>query len=49
MTTPKSSFFAASMLASDAEIAAYVAKNKGAIGYVNVDASTPGAKAIRIR
>jgi ABC-type phosphate transport system substrate-binding protein len=33
-------------LASDAEVAAYVAKTKGAIGYVGSDAKTPGAKTI---
>jgi hypothetical protein len=41
--------FMPKMLASDAEVAAYVAKTKGAIGYVNATASTPGAKAIAVR
>jgi len=41
--------FMPKMLASDAEVAAYVAKTKGAIGYVRADASAPGAKAIAVR
>src|ERR1700730_339351 len=41
--------FMPKMLASDAEVAAYVAKTKGAIGYVNAGASFPGAKAILVR
>jgi hypothetical protein len=41
--------FMPKILASDAEVAAYVAKTKGAIGYVEVGASAPGAKAITVR
>jgi len=41
--------FMPKMLGSDAEVAAYVAKTKGAIGYVSADASALGAKAIAIR
>jgi len=41
--------FMPKMLGSDAEVAAYVAKTKGAIGYVSADASTPGSKAITVR
>jgi ABC-type phosphate transport system substrate-binding protein len=41
--------FMPKMLGSDAEVAAYVAKTKGAIGYVNADASAPGAKTITVR
>ena len=41
--------FMPKMLDSDAEVAAYVAKTKGAIGYVRADASTPGSKAIAVR
>ncbi len=41
--------FMPKMLASDAEVAAYVAKTKGAIGYVSADTSAPGAKAIAVR
>ena len=41
--------FMPKMLGSDAEVAAYVAKTKGAIGYVNAGASVPGAKAIVVR
>ena len=41
--------FMPKMLGSDAEVAAYVAKTKGAIGYVNASASTPGAKTIAVR
>ena len=41
--------FMPKMLASDAEVAAYVAKTKGAIGYVNAGASAPGTKAIMVR
>ena len=31
-------------LGSDAEVAAYVPKTKGAIGYIGVDAAAPGTK-----
>jgi len=41
--------FMPTMLASDAEVAAYVAKTNGAIGYVNSGASAPGTKAIMVR
>ena len=41
--------FMPTMLGSDAEVAAYVAKTKGAIGYVSAGASAPGAKAIAVR
>jgi ABC-type phosphate transport system substrate-binding protein len=41
--------FMPTMLGSDAEVAAYVAKTKGAIGYVDAGASAPGAKAIAVR
>src|SRR6266404_3303562 len=41
--------FMPKMLGSDAEVAAYVAKTKGAIGYVNAGASAPGARAIAVR
>ena len=36
-------------LDSDADVAAYVAKTKGAIGYVRADTSAPGAKEIAIK
>ena len=36
-------------LESDAEVAAYVAKTKGAIAYVSVGTSTPGAKTIQVK
>jgi ABC-type phosphate transport system substrate-binding protein len=36
-------------LGSDAEVAAYVAKTKGAIGYVSAGASAPGAKALVVK
>jgi hypothetical protein len=36
-------------LGSDAEVLDYVAKTKGAIGYVNAAAITPGTKTIAIR
>jgi hypothetical protein len=36
-------------LASDAEVAAWVAKNKGAIGYVSGDASAPGTKTLDVK
>ena len=35
-------------LDSDADVAAYVAKTKGAIGYVSVSASAPGTKTLDI-
>jgi ABC-type phosphate transport system substrate-binding protein len=41
--------FMPKMLGSDEEVAAYVAKTKGAIGYVSPAVSTPGAKAIAVR
>jgi ABC-type phosphate transport system substrate-binding protein len=34
---------------SDTDIAAYVAKTKGAIGYVSVGASTTGVKTLQVR
>ena len=34
---------------SDAQVVAYVAKTKGAIGYVSMGTSTPGVKTIDIR
>lgn len=37
------------MLATDAEVVAYVAKTKGAIGYVSVGASTAGVKTLDIK
>jgi len=37
------------ILGSDAEVAAYVAKTRGAIGYVSAGASAPGAKALAVR
>jgi ABC-type phosphate transport system substrate-binding protein len=37
------------ILASDAAVAAYVAKTKGAIGYVNAGASAPGTRTIMVR
>jgi len=36
-------------LGSDAEVVAYVARTKGAIGYVNADVNAPGANAIAVR
>ena len=36
-------------LASDAEVAAYVAKTKGAIGYVSAGASAAGVKTLEVR
>lgn len=36
-------------LTSDAEVAAYVAKTKGAIGYVSPGASTAGVKTLEIK
>ena len=41
--------FMPKMLGSDADVATYVAKNKGAIGYVTAGGSAPGAKAIAVR
>jgi len=41
--------FMPKMLASDEEVLEYVAKTRGAIGYVNAAASTPGTKAIAVR
>ena len=37
------------MLASDAEIVAYVAKTKGAIGYVSNGANTEGVKVLAVK
>lgn len=36
-------------LASDADVVAYVAKTKGAIGYVGAGASTPGVKTLEVK
>jgi ABC-type phosphate transport system substrate-binding protein len=36
-------------LGSDAEVAAYVAKTKGAIGYVSAGASSEGAKTLQVK
>jgi ABC-type phosphate transport system substrate-binding protein len=41
--------FMPKMLGSDAEVLEYVAKTRGAIGYVNAAASTPGTKEIAVR
>ena len=41
--------FMPKMLGSDADVLDYVAKTKGAIGYVNAAASTPGTKEIAVR
>jgi ABC-type phosphate transport system substrate-binding protein len=41
--------FMPTMLGSDAEVVAYVARTKGAIGYVSASTSVPGAKAIAVR
>ncbi len=41
--------FMPKMLSTDAEVAAWVAKTKGAIGYVNAGASAPGANTITVR
>jgi ABC-type phosphate transport system substrate-binding protein len=41
--------FMPKMLASDAEVAAYVSKTKGAIGYVNAGAGAPGTRTITVR
>lgn len=37
------------ILASDAEVVAYVAKTRGAIGYVAASASTPGVKDLEVK
>ena len=37
------------ILESDPEVAAYVAKTKGAIAYVSVGTRTPGAKTIQVK
>jgi hypothetical protein len=37
------------VLASDADIVAYVAKTKGAIGYVGAAAATPGTKTLPVK
>lgn len=37
------------VLSSDAEVAAYVAKTKGAIGYVSAGASAPGTKTLEVK
>jgi ABC-type phosphate transport system substrate-binding protein len=37
------------MLAADAEVVAYVAKTKGAIGYVGGGASTAGVKTLEVK
>jgi hypothetical protein len=34
---------------SDAEVVGYVARTKGAIGYVNVGADTPGVKILKVK
>jgi ABC-type phosphate transport system substrate-binding protein len=36
-------------LAADADVVAYVAKTKGAIGYVGADAATDGVKTLEIK
>ena len=36
-------------LGSDAEVLAYVAKTKGAVGYVSSDASTAGVKTLEVK
>jgi hypothetical protein len=36
-------------LGSDAEVAAFVAKTKGAVGYVSADASAPGTKTLDVK
>ncbi len=41
--------FMPKMLASDAQVVAYVARTKGAIGYVNAGDNTPGANEIAVR
>jgi len=37
------------MLAADAEVVAYVAKTKGAIGYVSADTSADGVKTLEVK
>ena len=37
------------MLAADAEVVAYVAKTKGAIGYVSADTSAEGVKTLEVK
>lgn len=37
------------ILGSDAEMAEYVAKTKGAIGYVSASAGTPGVKVLEVK
>ena len=37
------------MVASDTEVAEYVAKSKGAIGYVSPGAATPGVKVLEVK
>jgi len=37
------------MLAADAEVVAYVAKTKGAVGYVSAGASTAGVKTLEVK
>ena len=37
------------ILASDAEVAAYVAKTKGAIGYVSASTAAPDAKVLEVK
>jgi hypothetical protein len=37
------------MLATDAEVVAYVAKTKGAVGYVSAAASTGGVKVLEVK
>ena len=37
------------VFASDAEVAAYIAKSKGAIGYVSADAELPGVKTLEVK
>jgi ABC-type phosphate transport system substrate-binding protein len=36
-------------VASDSDVAAYVAKTKGAIGYVSADADTNGVKTLEVK
>jgi hypothetical protein len=36
-------------LGSDAEVSAYVARTKGAIGYVSGEANTPGVKTLEVK
>jgi ABC-type phosphate transport system substrate-binding protein len=36
-------------LGSDADVVAHVARTKGAIGYVNASASTPGVKTLEVK